>query len=199
MQNGFENKPEMTCHCRFGLAALFPYGRLRTGDDLSVKTSQKFRLTSLLVYLGLALFLTWPTLTQFTTHLPGDGGDDPAIAWNLWWIKYSLLNEPQNPFSATHMFYPLGINLGFYTLTLLNGLTSLPLLLNFGVVTASNLHMWFTLVVGAYGTYLLTLTVLAKFNRYSNTASSSESLHWAAILSGVVYGFGSSRLFYLAL
>ncbi|MEM7034598.1 MAG: interleukin-like EMT inducer domain-containing protein, partial [Chloroflexota bacterium] len=39
----------------------------------------------------------------------------------------------------------------------------------------------------------------AKFNRYSNTASSSESLHWAAILSGVVYGFGSSRLFYLAL
>ena len=32
-----------------------------------------------------ALILTYPLALHFTTHVPGDGGDDPALAWNLWW------------------------------------------------------------------------------------------------------------------
>ena len=165
----------------------------------------------LLVYFLLALILTWPTITQLTTHLPGDGGDDPAIAWNLWWVKYALLNERQNPFQTDFMFYPIGINLAFYTLTVLNAITALPLTLNFGVVTASNLHMLFTFIIGAYGTFLLVRYVLTltttdhnpqiAINDSSSSQSSAVSvLMWvSAALAGGFYAFASSKLFYVAL
>ena len=42
-------------------------------------TQNRIVLTLLLLalYLLLTLILTWPTITHLTTHLPGDGGDDP--------------------------------------------------------------------------------------------------------------------------
>jgi hypothetical protein len=167
----------------------------------------------LLVYLLLTIVLTWPTVTHLDTHLPGDGGDDPAIAWNLWWVKYALLNEGQNPFQTDFMFYPIGINLAFYTLTVLNAVTALPLTLNLGVSTASNLHTLFTFVVGGYGTFLLVRYVLAHLttagHRPQTTANSSltdsqqpaiDSLMWAsAAIAGGFYAFASSKLFYVAL
>ena len=87
-------------------------------------------------YLLITIVLTWPTAQHVTTHLPGDGGDDPAIAWNLWWVKHAMLNEGRNPFQTDFIFYPIGINLAFYTLTVLNAVTALPLVLNLGVVAA---------------------------------------------------------------
>ncbi|MBN1219015.1 MAG: hypothetical protein JXM69_08805 [Anaerolineae bacterium] len=172
----------------------------------------------LLVYLILAMALTWPTITHLTTHLPGDGGDDPAIAWNLWWVKYALLNAGQNPFSTDFMFYPVGINLAFYTLTVLNAVTALPFTLNYGAVAASNLHLLFTFVAGAYGTFLLTRYVLIV----TTTASSGkfradhhppppelstvaqppivDGLIWlSAAIAGGFYAFASNKLFYVAL
>src|SRR5512136_455114 len=117
-------------------------------------------LTILLVYGLLAVLLTWPTVTHLATHLPGDGGDDPAIAWNLWWVKHALLTLHTSPLFSSAMFYPIGIDLAFYTLTTLNALTALPLTLTLGVVAASNLHMWFTFVAGGYGAFLLARYVL---------------------------------------
>ncbi|MCS7260200.1 MAG: hypothetical protein NZ765_05400 [Anaerolineae bacterium] len=158
-------------------------------------------ITVLIFYLALALLLTWPTVTHADTHLPGDGGDDPAIAWNLWWVKHALLVLKTSPLYSDYLFYPIGINLAFYTLTVLNALTALPLTLNLGVVPASNLHMWFTMTVGAYGAFLLVCQL------HSATASPSEKRAglsmlppWAtAIFAGLCYAFCSSQLFYLAL
>ncbi|MEW5957226.1 MAG: interleukin-like EMT inducer domain-containing protein [Chloroflexota bacterium] len=148
-----------------------------------------------LTYLLLALVLTWPTVTHLGTHLPGDGGDDPAIAWNLWWVKFALLNRGQNPFYTDFMFYPVGINLAFYTLTVLNAVAALPLTLNLGVVAASNLHLFLTFVVGGYGAFLLTRSVL--------TAAIPESdrmqIWVSAALAGGFYAFAGSKLFYVAL
>ncbi len=144
-----------------------------------------------LIYLALAILLTWPVVTQLTTHLPGDGGDDPAIAWNLWWIKYALLNAGQNPFSTDFMFHPIGINLAYYTLTTLNGLTVLPLTLLAGVVAASNLHMLFTFAAGGYGVFLLT--------RYLLSTSLPNDNYWPAVAAGIFYAFAGSKLFYVAL
>jgi hypothetical protein len=159
-------------------------------------------------YILLAIILTWPTVRHLTTHLPGDGGDDPAIAWNLWWVKHALLNEGQNPFQSDFMFYPLGINLAFYTLTALNAATALPLTLNLGVVTASNLHMLFSFVVGAYGTLLLTRFALATYQTAGLRSSTNgrkpvewvSGLAWvSAAIAGAFYAFASSKLFYVTL
>src|SRR5512136_157507 len=174
-------------------------------------------LTILLVYGLLAVLLTWPTVTHLATHLPGDGGDDPAIAWNLWWVKHALLTLHTSPLFSTAMFYPIGINLAFYTLTTLNALTALPLTLTLGVVAASNLHMWFTFVAGGYGTFLLARYVLAwKPSAEKHPISSSLLPHYgrlcrtsysllptpslaAAALAGGFYAFASSQLFYVSL
>ncbi|MFQ5577708.1 MAG: interleukin-like EMT inducer domain-containing protein, partial [Anaerolineae bacterium] len=140
----------------------------------------------------LALLLTWPTPLHAATHLPGDGGDDPSTAWNLWWLKYSLLNRPQNPFFTDVMFYPIGLNLALYTLAPLNGITALPLLLNLGVVAASNLHLWFSLTLSGYGAFLLTRYLLAAF-------ANDTAARWSAALAGFMVAFASSKLFYVSL
>ncbi len=105
----------------------------------TVRSALRRHLLALLLYSLLALALTWPLVTQFASHVPGDGIDDPALAWNLWWIKHSLVDQQTNPFISGWMFHPLGINLAFYTLTVLNGLLSVPLQVALGLVTASNL------------------------------------------------------------
>lgn len=158
-----------------------------------------------LAYLVLAVILTWPTFSHPASHLPGDGGDDPALAWNLWWIKYALLYEGRDPFQTDHMFYPVGINLAFYTLTLLNGLLALPLTLNLGVALASNLHLLFTFVAGGYGAFLLSRYLLVRWFLPSNKDRSADgfdpaSLIWpSAAVAGGFYAFASSKLFYAAL
>jgi hypothetical protein len=151
-----------------------------------------------LAYLFLALLLTWPTATHLTPHLPGDGGDDPAIAWNLWWLKYALLNTGQNPFQTDFMFYPVGINLAFYTLTVLNGLMALPLTLNLGLVAASNMHAWFTFAAGGYGTFLLTRYLLLHVEG-TTTVRRPVLIWFSAAVAGGCYAFASSKLFYIAL
>ena len=99
-----------------------------------------------LIYLLLAYLLTWPTVTHIATHLPGDGGTIRQSPGTSGGPKHALLDLKTNPLFTDYMFYPIGINLAFYTLTVLNALTALPLpTLNLGVVSASNIHMLFTL------------------------------------------------------
>jgi hypothetical protein len=136
----------------------------------------------------LALVLTYPLALHFTTHVPGDGGDDPALAWNLWWVKYALLDLGTNPFHCDYMFHPIGINLAFYTLTVLNALLSVPLQGTLGLVPASNIVLLSSFVLGSYGTFLLVRHLLAERN----------SLH-APFMAGLVYAFSSSKLFYASL
>ncbi len=108
-----------------------------------------------LAYILLSLLLTWPLVTHFATHVPGDGIDDPALAWNLWWVKHALVDQPQNPFACNWQFWPVGINLAFYTLTILNGMLSVPLQAVFGVIPAYNLLLLSSFVLSGVGGYLL--------------------------------------------
>lgn len=154
-----------------------------------------FHLTVLLIYILLSVLLALPLVTRFATHVPGDGGDDPALAWNLWWVKHALIDLGGNPFDCRWMFYPIGINLAFYTLTVLNGLLSIPLQVVWGVVPASNVLLLSSFVLGAFGAYLLTLDLL----RRRPAGFSSSAVLVGAFLAGLIYGFSSSKLFYASL
>ena len=110
----------------------------------------------------LAIVLTWPLVSHFTTHVTGDGIDDPALAWNLWWVKVRLVDQlAPDIFHAGWMFHPIAINLAFYTLTPLNGLLSIPLQTGFSLVVANNLLLLSSFVLGAFGAYLLALDQLS--------------------------------------
>ncbi len=65
---------------------------------LAIRNSQRKRtwrihLLVILLYTLLALLLTWPLITHIGSHVPGDGIDDPSLAWNLWWIKARLIDQ----------------------------------------------------------------------------------------------------------
>ncbi|MGQ9626002.1 MAG: interleukin-like EMT inducer domain-containing protein [Anaerolineae bacterium] len=145
------------------------------------------------IYALLALVLTWPLPLYFSTHLPGDGGDNPTIAWNLWWVRYALLHQGASPFACDFMFYPIGINLAFYTLTVLNGLISVPLQPIFGLTFTSNLLLISSYALGGYGTYLLLLCILPKERK------PNASRFLAAFFGGLAYAFSAPKLFYASL
>ncbi len=141
----------------------------------------------LAIYFLLALALTYPLVTHLTTHVSGQGVDDPAQTWSLWWAKFSLLNLGTSPLTTDYLFYPVGINLVAYTPTFLNGVLSLPLQLVSSVVVAQNLLVYFVLVVGGYGTFLLAREILARQGVASDLA---------AALAGAVYAFGAWHIHY---
>ncbi|MFQ6015398.1 MAG: hypothetical protein ACE5NP_08150, partial [Anaerolineae bacterium] len=149
-------------------------------------------LSVLTLYLLLSLLLTYPLLFNFATHVPGDGGDDPALAWNLWWVKHTSLNLKANPLYCDYMFYPIGLNLAFYTLTLLNGALSIPLQALFGLVSASNLVLLSSFTLSGYGAFLLV--------RYLLKAQSQFPVpRFAPFVAGLVYAFSSNKLLYASL
>jgi len=139
-------------------------------------------------YLLLTIILTYPLPLHFTTHVPGDGSDDPALVWNLWWIKYALLDLGTNPFDCNLMFYPIGIDLTFYTLTIVNGLLSALLQPVIGLVAASNAILLGSFVLSAYGAYLLVRYLLP-----------SEAHPSISFISGLIYAFSSNRFIYASL
>jgi len=157
-----------------------------------------WRLVLLLAVLG--LLLTWPLLPHLLTHVPGDGIDDPALTWNLWWAKHSWVDRAggegliHNPFDGDSMFYPVSINLAFYTLTLLNGALGLPLQLAGSVILASNLLLLSSFVIAGLGAYLLAREVLAAGGR-----KRTGGMAGAAFLAALLYAFASTRLFYVSL
>ncbi|MCS6828808.1 MAG: hypothetical protein NZ553_19515 [Caldilinea sp.] len=148
-------------------------------------------------YTLLALLLTWPLAAHFATHTAGDGIDDPALAWNLWWIKEQMVVQV-NPdiFHVDWMFHPIQINLAFYTLTPLNGLLSVPLQLGVSLVVANNLLLLASFVLSAVGAFLLVLDQ----RKLLFASAPSASVRWmAALLAGVIYAFASAKLFYAGL
>lgn len=135
-------------------------------------------------YTVLAVVLTWPLARFWTTHAPGDGSDDPAIIWNLWWVRFALFNG-MNPLFSLYLFWPLGVDLVFYTLTVLNALLTLPFQLTLGLIPANSLLVWFELVVGGLGMFYLT--------RHLTKGTAGP------FLAGAVFTFAHSRFVYLSL
>jgi hypothetical protein len=151
------------------------------------------------VVLGLgffALLFTLPLLYFLTTHVPGDGIDDPSLAWNLWWLHERLVVQLNaDIFHVNWLFSPIQINLAFYTLTPLNGLLSIPLQEAFGLVVANNLLLLSSFFLSGYGAFLLAKDLLRRF------ASSGDG-RWetgAAAVAAAIYAFSSAKLFYAAL
>ena len=170
-----------------------------------MRRTPSVHLSVLLFYTLLALLLTWPLVLHFTTHLPGDGIDDPALAWNLWWMKARLVDQLNlDIFHADWMFWPIEINLGFYTLTPLNGLLSVPLQTGLSLVVASNAILLSSFILGGYGTFLLVRYLLQRdwglgIGDSITQSPISNPQFLIPVVSGIIYAFASSKLFYASL
>ncbi|MBN1135344.1 MAG: hypothetical protein JXM73_02095 [Anaerolineae bacterium] len=154
-------------------------------------------LLVVLAYLLLALVLTWPLAAHFGSHVPGDGADDPPLTWNLWWASRALLDLKTSPFNCDYIFYPLGINLAFYTPTVLNGLLSIPLQATVGLIPASNVLLLSSFVLSGYGAFLLVFYLLKR--KGEEVEGQRDWTTCVAFIAGLLYAFTSSKLFYAAL
>jgi len=156
-------------------------------------------LVVFLLYLVLALVLTWPLAMHLTTHIPGSPAwafDEFTFTWNMWWFKFSLLDLQRSPLHSDYIFYPLGIDLVLYTFNFFNAVFGLPLQVMCPLPLASNLVILAAYVLSGYGGYLLLRYLLAsqRIGQMSNWP-----LHGAAFVAGAAYAFAASRMIYAAI
>lgn len=119
-----------------------------------LSTLARHHLAPILLYLTLALLMTWPLATQPFTAVPGNAYDSWQNMWNMWWLKQALLTG-QNPYFTPMLYYPNGANLFLQTLNPINFLISLPVHAVFGLVIAYNFVVLFSLTASGYTAYLL--------------------------------------------
>lgn len=125
--------------------------------------------------------MTWPAALYLRSGIPGDGFDGWQNYWNLWWVKQALLVEQTNPYFTTYLDAPAGVSLLFHTLNIFNGLWTLPVQLNWGLVVAYNGVVLAGFTLAGYGTYLLALFTLAQiFPR-------RRGLRPAAFVAGLIF------------
>ncbi len=169
-----------------------------------MNSSRKYRadIFALGAYIVLALVLTYPLILNLTTRVAGDGSDDPALAWNLWWVPHALVNLGTSPIYCDYMFYPIGLNLAFYTLTYLNAFLSIPFQHAFNLVLAANVNLWFSFAVGGLGAYLLVKYLFKVQGSRFKVAEPETHLKLetlSAFAAGALYAFSSNKFLYASL
>jgi hypothetical protein len=148
---------------------------------------------ALLAYFFLAIALTYPLVLHFTTHVAGDGSDDPALVWNLWWVPYAILDLGTSPIYTQHMFYPIGVNLAFYTLTYLNAFLAIPIQFAFNLIVAANVNLISSFALSGFGAFLLTKHLIRELN------DDLRITKLGAFAAGALYAFSSNKFLYASL
>jgi hypothetical protein len=149
------------------------------------------------LYTLLAIVLSYPLPLHLTTRVPGSATwalDEYSFVWNLWWFRYALLALGKTPLHTSYIFYPVGVDLGLYTLNILNGALAVPLLPLFPLVGVHNLQWLASTVLAAFGAYLLATYLLAGLRPHRRA-----SISVAAFVAGLVYAFTSYRSSFAAL
>ncbi|MGB3714631.1 MAG: hypothetical protein WA996_09400 [Candidatus Promineifilaceae bacterium] len=123
-------------------------------------------------YLLLIVIITWPTVSQLTTHMPGTSSDTLLHYWNGWWVR-TALSQGQSPFFSPLLFYPSGVSLVTHNIAWLNILPWIVLAPLVGGIPAYNLVLLGSLLLCGWAAYLL--------------AKRLTGSTWAAFLAGVIY------------
>ncbi len=131
-------------------------------------------------YLLLALLFTYPLLFQFTSHIPGVGGDAYQFYWNVWWTRHALVDLHASPYFTHLLFHPSGVSLTHHTLSLMNGLIALIPGLLFNTTIVFNSLVLFILALAGVTMRLLCLHLGADPR--------------AAFLGGILFAFSPFRM-----
>ncbi len=146
----------------------------------------------LLLAIGLAVGVTWPMVSHFASQVPGDLlSDRDQNLWNLWWVKWALLDHPTNPFHTPLLYYPGGVDLYAHTLALPNGLIGLIPQVLWGLPAAYNTVILFALVLAIYGGFRLVRYVLT---RGAPEGWFTPAVNGAALAGGIAFGLNTYGL-----
>jgi hypothetical protein len=110
------------------------------------------------LYLALALVMTWPLALYLTRAVPGDAYDSWMNVWNLWWLRRALLTGA-NPYFTPLLYHPQGASLLLHTLNPINFLITLPINLALNLTATYNAAILIALTLCGVCAYLLALDV----------------------------------------
>ncbi len=132
------------------------------------------------IYLAVALVMFYPITLHMNTNAPGTGADTYQNLWDIWWVKYAIFNlHTANVFYTRIIFWPLGVNLIYGTLSPLLGVVSAPFQI-FGTVFAYNVVFFLGFALSG-----LTMYILADYLTKN---------HYAALVSGFVFAFSAFHI-----
>jgi hypothetical protein len=140
-------------------------------------SNQTFRLSLLagFIYLIIAIIITYPLITQLSTHIPGVDEDSATHVWYLWWFKWALIEGHSPLFKTDWIYHPQVIDRIFDVHTFVNAAISLPFQYLTNVIFASNLVFYLNFFLTGMGTFLLAKRVTGS--------------HFASFISGLIVVF----------
>lgn len=109
----------------------------------------------LFLYCVIFCMLTFPALTQFSTHIFADSGDGLQNYWNIWWVNKSITELHKSPWFTTYLHFPHGVTLISHTLNIINGLTGIFLLKFLTLIETYNTIIMLAFTLGGYTAFQL--------------------------------------------
>jgi hypothetical protein len=126
------------------------------------------------VFCVLTVVMTWPLVTQMSTHLAGDAHDVWNKMWPTWWTK-KVISEELDFYYTDYLFYPRGTKLTFHSFSHTNTVLALALEPLTDPITAYNVT-----ILLAYGLSGFTMYLLSLYLTHNRLAS---------FVGGVVFAF----------
>jgi hypothetical protein len=135
---------------------------------------------ALLLFIGLAVFHTWPLAAAPGTWSRNDNGDALLNEWTIAWVAHQLPHDPLHLFDA-NIFYPERRTLGFSEHLLPQALLVAPVLWEGGSpVLAFNLSLLAGMALTAWAMCLV-------IRRWTGN-------WWAGLIAGCLAGYNASSL-----
>ncbi|MDW8367314.1 MAG: hypothetical protein RMK49_15855, partial [Abditibacteriales bacterium] len=72
-------------------------------------------LLAALIYVGIALWFTYPLVRRFSTHCAGDGADAFHFLWSLWHAHEALIKGRESLLTTDMLFFPSRVDLLYYS------------------------------------------------------------------------------------
>jgi hypothetical protein len=134
-----------------------------------------------LLFVMLAIVVTWPLPLHLSTHIIGPFyGDNLEYVWKIWWVEHALIELRQSPLVQPDIFYPYGYPLAYGEITPMHTYLGLPLTMMLGPVATYNLFILASFVLSGLFTYLFV-------RRLTKSAA-------AGIVAGVIFTFCPYRM-----
>ena len=135
-----------------------------------------FNLLPALAYLAITILVTYPLITQLTTHFAGvSDNDSREFVWSTWWFKRALIEQGASPTNINILNYPEGINFPLLPLMSQSFIISLPLAVLVSPVFAFNV------------TYLISFPLCALAGYWLCYDLTQDRR--AAFIGGLIWGF----------
>jgi hypothetical protein len=134
-----------------------------------------------LLFLVLAIAVTWPLTLHLSTHIIGPFyGDNLEYVWKIWWVKHAVVDLRQSPLVQPDIFYPYGYPLAYGEITPIHTYLGLPLTVMLGPVATYNVFILASFVLSGLFTFL--------FVRHGTGSSP------AGIIAGIIFTFCPYRM-----